>query len=291
MLPLLNLAADGKEHTVREAVETLADQLTLTDEDRRDPLPSRAQPRFDNRVGWARTYLTKAGLLASAGRGSFHITTRGQEVLAREPTQIGSRDLEQYPEFPAFTGRSRPDPLGPAEKVSRTPEEVLEAGYADLRSALAQELLENVRGSSPSFFEQLVVELLVAMGYGGSRTDAGQAIGQSGDGGVDGIIKEDRLGLDVIYIQAKRWQHSVGRPELQGFVGSLEGHRARKGVFITTSRFSREAMDYSERTEKKVVLINGEQLAELMIDFGVGVQDVSTYTVKRVDSDYFNGGS
>ena len=230
-------------------------------------------------------------MLETTGRGTFRLTDRGRDRLAGKPSQLTSKDLERYPEFLAFKTRSRKDSQEPAEQTAtRTPEEILQAGYDDMRSALAQELLENVKKATPRFFEELVVELLVAMGYGGSRVDAGQAVGQSGDGGIDGIIKEDRLGLDVIYVQAKRWENSVGRPDLQGFVGSLEGHRARKGVFITTSRFSKEAKDYSERTEKKVVLIDGEQLAQLMIDYGVGVQVVATYTTKRVDSDFFTGG-
>ncbi|HLY64766.1 MAG TPA: restriction endonuclease [Chloroflexota bacterium] len=292
MLPLLTFVADGREHTLREAVEVLAEQLGLTDDDRKDTLPS-AQPRFVNRVGWARTYLVKAGLLASVHRGTFRLTERGHKVLAGKPHHIGTRDLECYPEFVAFKTKTRKDlPDIDEQSEPRTPEEILAAGYDDMRTALAQELLEYVRSVTPRFFEELVVELLLKMGYGGSRADAGAAIGQSGDDGIDGTIKEDRLGLDVIYVQAKRWQNTVGRPELQGFVGSLEGHHARKGVFITTSRFSGDAREYSERTEtKKVVLIDGEELAQLMIDYGVGVQDVATYTVKRVDSDYFTGGA
>jgi len=235
MLPLLKLAADGRDHTMPEAIEVLSEQFKLTDDDRKDPLPISSQPRFDNRAGWARTYLTKAGLLETTGRGTFRLTGRGRDLVAAKPSMVSSEDLERYPEFLAFKTRPRKDLQEPLEQTAtRTPEEVLQAGYDDMRSALAQEVLDSVKKATPRFFEALVVELLVAMGYGGSRVDAGQAVGQSGDGGIDGIIKEDRLGLDVIYIQAKRWDNPVGRPDLQGFVGSLEGHHARKGVFITT---------------------------------------------------------
>jgi restriction system protein len=169
-----------------------------------------------------------------------------------------------------------------------TPQEALEESFKLLRASLAQDLLERIKAASPSFFENLVVELLVSMGYGGSREDAGEAVGRSGDGGIDGIIKEDRLGLDFIYVQAKRWNATVGRPDIQAFAGSLEGQRARKGVFITTSQFTREAYDYVSRIEKRIVLIEGAELAELMIDYGVGVTEVATYQIYRLDADYFD---
>jgi restriction system protein len=306
------LAADGQEHTLTEAVETLARQFALTEEERRERLPSGGQARFDNRVGWARTYLQKAELLEATGRARFRITKRGAALMRENPPAINDKFLLQYPEFVEFKRRTAKQDDAPAAEpapvidvtsvagrrasarlipdapeTEQTPEEALEASYQALRRTLAQELLERVKASSPRFFERLVVDLLVAMGYGGSRKDAGQAIGASGDEGIDGIIKEDRLGLDVVYIQAKRWEGTVGRPTVQAFAGSLEGQRARKGVFITTSQFSREARDYVAIIEKRIVLVDGEQLTQLMIDHGVGVTEVASYIVKKVDSDFF----
>ncbi|MBI4322615.1 MAG: restriction endonuclease [Chloroflexi bacterium] len=289
MLPLLKLASDGMDHTLGEAIEKLAALFGLTDEDRKERLPSGAQAKFDNRVGWARTYLKKAGLLESAARGTFRTTKRGLEVLAGEPTSLDNKFLRQFPEFLEFQGVSRRAGKHEeeVEPAGQTPQEILELGYQNLRRNLAQELLERAKKSSARRFEELVVDLLVAMGYGGSRKDAGQAIGRSGDGGIDGIIKEDKLGLDVVCIQAKKWEANVGRPIVQGFAGSLDGQRAKKGVLITTSQFSQDAKDYVSRIEKKIVLIDGEELAQLMIDHGIGVTEVSTYTVKRIDLDYF----
>ncbi|MCL6515316.1 restriction endonuclease [Alicyclobacillus sp.] len=292
MLPLMRLAADEDEHRLSEAVETLAAQLGLTLEERNERLPSGVQPKFDNRVGWARTYLTKAGLLESTGRGKFRITMRGKQVLRGEPAVIDVQFLKQFPEFLGFIGKSQD--LGEHRgsesdpEVTSTPEEVLASSYLELRRSLAHDLLQRVKQCSPKFFERLVVELVVAMGYGGSIEDAGRAIGRSGDGGVDGIIKEDRLGLDVVYLQAKRWEGTVGRPVVQAFAGSLEGHRARKGILITTSQFSSDAQEYVTRIEKKIVLIDGEHLANLMIDFNVGVTEAARYVVKRIDNDYFD---
>jgi restriction system protein len=204
---------------------------------------------------------------------------------------IDRKFLEQFPEFVQFQSRSSHSEEQTAiqEEPTHTPEEILEASYQNLRNDLSQELIDRVMQCSPRFFEKLVVDLLVAMGYGGSRKDAGQAIGQTGDGGVDGIIKEDRLGLDIVFIQAKRWESTVGRPVVQAFAGSLEGFRARKGVLLTTSTFTKDARDYVERIEKKIVLIDGEQLAQLMIDYGIGVTEVATYSVKKADLDYFGG--
>lgn len=289
MLPVLTIARDGQQHSIREAAEVLARQFHLTPTDRAELLPSGRQPVFENRLGWARTYLKKAGLLDSTERGRFHITPRGLEVLEQHPSFINIRFLTRYPEFREFTHppdqAAAPTP-DPADQT-RTPEELLDTTYQSLRQELAQELIDHVKGCSPQFFEQLVVKLLVTMGYGGSLKDAGEAIGRTGDDGIDGIIKEDRLGLDVVYIQAKRWGNTVGRPTVQAFAGSLEGQRARKGVLITTSKFSSDAVDYVTRIEKRIVLIDGEQLAQHMIDFGVGVADVATYQVKRLDLDYF----
>jgi restriction system protein len=289
MLPVLQVAGDGQEHVIGETVEIIASNFGLTDADRNELLPSGRQFRFDNRVHWARSYLKQAALLESTGRGKFRITQRGLVVLESNPTYINVKYLDQFPEFREFKSRSSRSqiPQEIEEEAVHTPEEILEESYQSLRDELAQELISRVMACSPRFFERLVVDLLVAMGYGGSRRDAGERIGQSGDGGVDGIIKEDRLGFDVVYIQAKRWEGTVGRPAVQGFAGSLEGFRARKGVLITTSSFTKDAKDYVDRIEKKIVLIDGEQLAQYMIDYGIGVAEVATYTVKKADLDYF----
>jgi restriction system protein len=292
----MQLAADGLEHTSKEAINALADQFHLSEDDRRELLPSGATLKYPSRIGWARTYLTKARLLETIGEGRFRITARGREVLKSRPSTIDMRFLRQFSEFREFQGElSTPnDPPGTDRQViqedspRQTPQETLESIYLTLRRELAQDLLERIKACSPRFFEQLVVDLLVAMGYGGSRKDAGEAVGQSGDRGIDGIIKEDRLGLDVVYVQAKRWDSVVGRPTVQAFAGSLEGQRARKGVLITTSQFSPEAKDYVTRIEKKIVLIDGEQLTHYMMDHGIGVAESATYVVKRVDLDYFS---
>lgn len=292
MLPLLRFVSGHDEHSLQEAEETLATEFSLTEFDRQELLPSGRQSIFKNRLGWARTYMKKAGLLDAPRRGRFKITPRGIEVLSQNPKRIDISFLKQFPEFLEFQNLShRPEsPIeeGDQETLEQTtPEESIENAYAHIRNALGSELLAKVKSCSPAFFERLVVDLLVRMGYGGSRSDAGRAVGKSGDGGIDGIINEDRLGLDVVYIQAKRWEGVVGRPEIQKFVGALQGHRARKGVFITTSSFTRDAEDYVSRVDNKIVLIEGEQLAELMMDFGVGVTPQAVYEIKRVDSDYF----
>ena len=288
MLPLLELAGDNHIHQVRDAVDLLADRLRLTDEERRARSSDGQSPRFYHRVSLARGYLRKAGLLEDPGRGQFRITEPGRRVLESRPAQVDLRFLRQFEgsHGPVVDGgATSPDEGPPATAV--TPEEALQDAYETLRNSLAEELLEQVMQASPAFFEQLVVDVLVRMGYGGSRKDAGEAIGQSGDEGIDGIIKEDRLGLDIIYIQAKRWASTVGRPEVQRFAGALQGKRARKGVFITTSAFSREAVEFAGSIETKVILIDGKQLAALMIDHGVGVRTDATYELKRIDADYF----
>jgi len=287
MLPLLQLAGDAQEHLLGDAIETLAQQFGLTEADRKELLASGAQFRFDNRVGWARTYLKKAGLLQSPTRGRFCITERGQSILMRKPPRIDAKFLRQFPEFLDFQHASRhPSKPGDQDEIA-TPEEQLEASYQTLRQALAQELLDKAKRCKPAFFERLVVDLLVAMGYGGSRKDASQAIGRTGDEGVDGIIKEDSLGLDVVCVQAKRWNGTVGRPIVQAFAGSLMGQKAKKGVFITTSQFSQDARDFTGKIDTKIVLIDGPQLADLMIDHGIGVTEAARYLVMKSDQDYF----
>jgi restriction system protein len=292
MLPLLKLASDGREHSLREAIELVAQQFNLTEEDKKELLPSGRQYKLNNRVSWARTYLTKAGLLEKSGRGKFRITGRGIDVLRQNPAEITSKFLEQFEEFRQFKRTipsakhhdKKPESLEPPS----TPEEILEEAYQALRRSLAQELLERVKGCSPNFFERLVVDLLLSMGYGGSRQDAGQAVGQSGDEGIDGIIKEDKLGLDVVYIQAKRWKDVVGPAIVRDFIGALEGKKATKGVLITTSRFSEEAIEAARQAHtKKIVLIDGERLSELMIDHNIGVTEAASYVVKKIDLDYF----
>ncbi|MDA1349773.1 MAG: restriction endonuclease [Chloroflexi bacterium] len=293
MLPLLRFLKDGKEHSIGEVVESLAAEFNLSTEERQQLLGSGQQTVIRNRAGWARTYLKKAGLIASTRRGYFRITDRGQSTLASKPERIDVQYLEQFPEFVAFRElrHERPDEVDVPVSTSgdATPEEALDAAYGRLRLDLEAEVLEQVKAASPSFFERLVVELLVRMGYGGTLRDAGQAVGRSGDGGIDGIIKEDRLGLDVIYIQAKRWDSTVGRPEIQKFAGALQGHRARKGVFITTSAFSADALEFASRLDSKMALIDGAALAKHMIDQNVGVSMSRSYEVKKIDSDYFIG--
>jgi restriction system protein len=291
MLPLLKFIRDGREHSFRETVEALATQFELTASERKELLPSGQQAIFDNRVGWARTYLKKAGLIKSARRGFFQITDRGMQTLSEDLPEINVKYLRRFKEFVEFQTVKRGPIVGSqdqAETIDKTPEEMIEVGYAKLKSDLAAELLMKVKECSAVFFERLVVDLLVRMGYGGSRADAGKAVGQTRDGGIDGIIKEDKLGLDAVYIQAKKWDETVvGRPEVQKFVGALQGQRAKKGVFITTSSFSSDAVDYVSKIDNKVVLIDGVELASLMIDNELGVSSVARYDLRKIDVDYF----
>lgn len=299
MLPLMHLASDGAEHRFRDAVEKLAVEFQLTDSERSELLPSGTAPTFDNRVGWARTYLKQAGLLQSQKRGIFQITERGKALLAEKPTRVDVGLLDRYDDFRAFRARRRegnevnaaaqPAELAPEPAADQTPEDLLASAYEKLRKNLEGELLDQIKTVSPAFFERLVIDLLVAMGYGGSRQDAGRAIGRSGDGGIDGIIKEDKLGLDAIYVQAKRWEGTVGRPEIQKFAGALQGQRANKGVFITTSSYSREAEEYATLLSTKIILIDGDRLASLMVDHNVAVTPVGMYELKKIDTDYFEG--
>lgn len=290
MLPVLLLAGDEGEHTLKEVPEVLARQFELSETELAELLPSGRKTRFYDRIGWAVTYLRKAGLLESLQRGTFRITERGKDVLKESPGLIDVHYLEKFDEFVEFRARryrSEDGPQGSEETAPQTPEESIELAYQNLRQSLADEILQSIKDCSPSFFERLVVDVMVRMGYGGTRKDAGRAIGRSGDGGIDGIINEDRLGLDVIYIQAKKWENPVGRPEIQKFAGALQGQRARKGIFITTSTFTRDAQDFAARIESKITLIDGQTLSQLMIDYNVGVNLVAAYELKRIDSDYF----
>ena len=297
MLPLLRFAGEKKDETsTGEAVEVLAKEFGLTNEDLKEMLPSGIQSTLVNRVGWASTYMKKAGLLEATRRGYYRITSRGQELLKKQPKAINVKLLKQYPEFFEFqqlkgtrSGGKVSLSEGAPDISKATPSETLETAYENLRDELADELLARLKKSSPSFFERAVVELLVKMGYGGSRADAGKAIGKSGDGGINGIIKEDRLGLDVVYIQAKRWDNnSVGRPDVMQFAGALQAQKANKGIFITTSRFTDDARSYVSQIGSKIVLIDGEQLTNLMIENDVGVSTLSLYPVKKIDTDYFD---
>ena len=300
MRPLLTRCGDGEEHPLAFFRAHLADDLRISDEDAKEKLPSGKQTKYENRIYWAAIYLQRAGCLERVRRGVFKITVRGRQLLAEIPERITVQNLNQFPEFKIFhVGKSDkaviPVPgeneAGIATDIDpvQTPEEVLENSYTAIQNSLANELLETVKKMSPQEFERLVVQLLVSMGYGGSLEDAGEAVGKSGDEGIDGIIKEDKLGLDNIYIQAKKWMDTVvGRPTVQAFAGSLEGHRARKGVMITTSSFSNDARTYVQKIEKKIVLIDGKRLAQLLIEHNVGVVTTKTYALKKIDQDFFD---
>lgn len=284
--PLLNLAADGREHSIQEARESIGKVMALSEEDMNELLPSGTQRKFDNRVAWAKSYFVQAKVFESPRRGYFKITQRGQDLQKQGHKRIDIRILNQFPEFVEFH-KARVTKEEEIEPSSETPEETLQKSYESIRSDLASQIVQRIANNSPQFFERLVVDLMVSMGYGGSRADAGRSIGGSGDEGIDGIIKEDRLGLDLVYLQAKRWESTVGRPEVQKFDGALHGKRAKKGVFITTGRFSDDAKKYVETIDPKVILIDGRMLAELMIDQGLGTTTTATYQIKRIDSDYF----
>jgi restriction system protein len=290
MLPFLTILSDGLEHTTSETNEKIAKHFGLTDEELNQYLPSGTAKTFPNRVAWTKSYFKMAGVLENTKRSSFKITDIGKKFLIDNPKEINIKILKTLPTFLERTSRSKDEGISidiDNAQSDATPEEILESSYLIIRKNLSQELLLKVKSCSPSFFENLVVELLVKMGYGGSIQDAGRSIGRSGDEGIDGIIKEDRLGLDVIYIQAKRWEGVVGRPEIQKFIGALAGQGAKKGVFITTSRFTHEAKEYHPKNDTKIVLIDGEQLTDLMIDFNLAVSTTNTFEVKRIDNDYF----
>lgn len=292
MRPVLEAVSDGLPCPLAEVRQRVADAFQLSEAERRELLPSGRQTVINNRVGWARTYLNKAGLLVIPERGMVQITDRGREALASGPERITVSWLKQFPEFEQFHNH-RPEQSGSAattddaNDADTTPDEQLEAAHHSLRESLADELLAQVRAGSPSFFEQVVVDLMLAMGYGGSRKGAGQATQATNDDGIDGFINEDKLGLDVIYLQAKRWNQTVHRPEIDKFIGALTRQRARKGVFITTSDFSAGAREAATGLDMRVVLIDGRELAQLMIQHNLGVSTREVYEVKQIDSDYF----
>lgn len=293
MLPLLKLLSDSKEHSLSEAHDFLAEQFKLTDTERDELLPSGQQPIFRNRLGWARTYMKKAGLLTTPIRAHFKITERGLSLLKDKPKEITAQLLTQYQEFVDFKSIKRTKESGEEQNehdftsADKTPEEALEYAYQKLRSELAKEVLDVVKSCTYTFFEKLVVDLIIKMGYGGTRKDAGQALGKSGDGGIDGIVKEDKLGLDTIYLQAKKWEGSIPVKEVRDFTGALASKKAKKGIFITTSTFPASVYEFVNQVEYKIVLIDGAQLANLMIEYNVGLSTINDYQVKKIDFDYF----
>ena len=291
MRPVLEAVRDGVAIPLSVLRESIADVFQLTEEERKERLPSGHQTVINNRVGWARTYLNKAGLLTIPSKGMVQITARGREALANGPERVTVAWLKQFPEFADFhTAKPQSvDVLGvlEVEVAETTPDEQLAEAHQALVQSLADELLAQVRAATPGFFEQLVVDLMLAMGYGGSRKEAGEATQATNDDGIDGIIKEDKLGLDVIYLQAKRWTNTVHRPEIDKFIGALTRQRARKGVFITTSEFSAGAREAALGLDIKVVLIDGVELARLMVENNLGVSVKQVYEVKQLDSDYF----
>jgi restriction system protein len=291
MQPLLQILKDKKEHKLSEITERISAEFNLTESEKKELLPSGSEPVVGNRVRWARLYLEKAGLLESTKKGFYKITNKGTKVLQKKPTKLDVQYLKRFPDFLVFKEphQGKETIVEKTQSDSLNPMELFENAYQRIRDELSNELLREVKDATPSFLETLVIELLVKMGYGGSRKDAGQAIGRSGDGGIDGIIKEDRLGLDAIYIQAKKWQGTVSRPEIQKFVGALKGQCANKGIFITTSSFTADAVEYALKIEApKIVLIDGQKLAELMIEHSIGVSEIASYSIKKIDSDYFS---
>ena len=296
MLPVLTLAAHG-ETRVPAVSEKIVDQLGLSEVERDELLPSGTQRVIHNRIHWAKFYMTRAGLIDSPKRGVFVASSAGKALLATNPAKIGVELLRTFPAFVNFenataTAATKAEAPAAASSASSsaTPEEQIDAAHAVLASVLRTDLLTRTLEQSPAFFERVIVDLLVAMGYGGSHENAAKRLGKSGDGGIDGVVDEDRLGLDRIYVQAKRYAPhvSVGRPEIQGFVGSLVGLGATKGVFVTTSSFSSHAVDYARGLQQRVILIDGTRLTELMMEFGVGVRVNRTVEVKRLDEDFFS---
>ncbi len=294
MLPLLTILSDGKERIIRDLTEQLAQHFALTDEERAAKLPSGQQTIFSNRVAWAKAHFKGAGLIENPSRGLIRISETGLKALAQKPPVINVKFLKQYPPYLAFIGKSESeDPVeaigvSTREEEQRTPLELIDSSFRKLTQATADDLLTKLRACSPAFFESVVVKLLMAMGYGGIAGE-GTVTGKSGDAGIDGVITQDKLGLEVVCIQAKRWTGSVGRDVVQQFVGSMDYYRAKKGVILTTSTFTKDAAEFVHRIEgKKVVLIDGERLAELMIEHNLGVTRTKTYELKEVSNDFFD---
>lgn len=294
MLPVLKMSAQGGERRVTEISDGIADEFGLSLDERDEMLPSGRQRVLHNRIHWAKFYLTKAGLIVAPSRGRFIATESGHQWLANNLDRIDLRMLMKIPAFREFYRNEGPADeqssatTAPVEIIS-TPEERIEAAYQEIHATLRRDLLERIAQNSPAFFEQLIVDLLVAMGYGGTHKNAAKQLGRSGDGGVDGVINEDRLGLDRVYVQAKRYAQgtTIGRPDVQGFVGSLVGLGATKGVFVTTSAFSSGAVDFVKHLSQRVILLDGHTMADLMIEHGVGVRTAQTIVLSRLDEDFF----
>jgi restriction system protein len=292
MLPLLRMLADGGEHPQRELADRIADHFKLTPEECAERLPKVRATYLRHRLGWAGFSLRRAGLAENPRSGTLQITDEGRKFLASNPTQLRAGDLKVFPAYAAFVEKMKSEPdvkaVGTQESPHETPEERIEGAFTELNETLVAHLLSQLAKVDPFRFERVVLDLLVAMGYGGSFREAAAVTQKTGDEGIDGVINEDRLGLDVIYIQAKRWKANVGRPEIQSFVGALAGKKAAKGVFITTSAFHENAREYAAGLHQKVILIDGRRLAELMIEHGIGVAEEHAYSVKKIDSDYFD---
>lgn len=298
MLPMLELLSDQKEHDLQSLTKSICDQFELTEEERQELLPSGTQEIINNRIGWARTYLKKAKLLESPKRAIFKITEQGLKILRNSPKRIDVKFLKALPDFQewqisyqsSYQNRKEESQSTQALEdvdTGKTPEELLDYSFIKLKDELAAELIEKIKSCSPGFFERLVIDLLIKMGYGGSRKEAGQIIGKSGDGGIDGIIKEDKLGLDTIYVQAKRWNDTVPVGQIRDFAGSLLSKKAKKGIFISTSNYPKGAYEFVTSIEPRIILIDGKELAELMIEHNVGLATKTMYEVKKIDIDYF----
>lgn len=291
MRPLLAMHGDQKEHINRDLVNALAQQFSLTEEERREMLPSGRAKMFDNRVGWAKTYIANAGLIEAPKRGSSVITKRGLAFLSEHEGRITIKVLAELSGIKPLREKPRtsiPEIDMPSDDGIETPEEAFENAYLKIRADVERKIIQKILANPPEFLERVIIDLVVKMGYGGNRKDAGEAIGRSGDEGIDGIIKEDPLGLDIIYLQAKRYEGTVGRPDIQKFAGALQGQRAKKGIFISTSSYSKEARDFASKIDTKIILIDGPMLARLMFDHGVGVSVNTVYEAKRIDTDYFD---
>jgi restriction system protein len=292
MLPILELMSDKKERDIRSIVSFICDKFNLTDEERTELLPSGSQEIIINRVSWSKTYLNKAKLLVSPRRAKFVITEQGLRILASKPKRIDIKFLRELPDFKGWYLRSSKKDNSNIKQeedieTGKTPEELLGYSFNQLKNELAAELIEKIKNCSAGFFEWLVIDLLIKMGYGGSKKEAGKIVGKSGDGGIDGIIKEDKLGLDTIYVQAKKWDATVPIGHVRDFAGSLLSKKSKKGIFISTSNYPKGAYDFVSSIEPKIILIDGKELAELMIEYNVGVTTKNCYEVKRMDSDYF----
>lgn len=291
MLPVLKSIEGNELLQYSKLVELVTNQFNFSQDEKKEMIPSGKTTVLKSRIGWAKSYLKQAGLLFYPKRGFVSLTPVGKEVLSKSPKIIDTNYLKQFPDFIKFIDRgsaANKQPGNGEELQNITPDELMEETYSTLKNKILDELIDTIKTCSPQFFEQLVVDVIVSMGYGGSRSEAGKALGQTGDEGIDGVINEDRLGLDVIYLQAKRWEAVVGRPEIQKFVGALQGKRAKKGIFITTSGFTKGAQEFVKHIDCKIILLSGIQLAELMWEYNTGLHLSATYEIKSLDQDYFN---